>query len=42
MAFAISGVSSVPAAPTTMPAIISAGLPSTKPSSSTAGPVAAL
>ena len=31
MAFAISSVSSMPAAPTTMPAIISAGFCSTKP-----------
>ena len=42
IAFAISRVSSVPAAPTTMPAIISAGFCSTKPPSATASPVAAL
>ena len=39
MAFAIRRVSCVPAAPTTMPAIISAGFCSTKPSSPTARPV---
>jgi hypothetical protein len=42
IALAISSVSNRPAAPTTMPAIISAGLPSTKPSSPTAKPVKAL
>jgi len=42
MAFAISSVSSKPAAPTTMPAIISAGFCSTKPSRPTARPVKAL
>jgi len=41
MAFAMSCVSSVPAAPTTMPAIIMAGLARTKPSKPTANPVSA-
>ena len=42
MALAMSWVSSVPAAPTTMPAIIIAGISSTKPSKPTASPVSAL
>ncbi len=42
MALAISWVSSVPAAPTTVPAMIIAALPSTKPSIATARPVSAL
>ena len=42
IAFAISSVSSMPAAPTTMPAIISAGFCRTKPSRPTARPVKAL
>ena len=42
MAFAMSCVSSVPAEPTTMPAMIIAALSSTKPSKATARPVNAL
>ena len=42
MALAISCVSSVPAEPTTVPAMIIAALPSTKPSKATARPVSAL
>ncbi len=42
MAFAISWVSSVPAEPTTVPAMIMAALLSTKPSRATASPVSAL
>ena len=42
IAFAMSSVSSMPAAPTTMPAIISAGFCSTNPSRPTARPVKAL
>ena len=42
MAFAMSCVSSVPAAPTTVPAMIIAALSSTKPSKPTASPVSAL
>ena len=42
MAFAMSCVSSVPAAPTTVPAMIMAALSSTKPSKPTARPVSAL
>ena len=42
MALAISCVSSVPAEPTTVPAMIIAALPSTKPSKATASPVSAL
>ena len=42
MAFAISCVSSVPAEPTTVPAMIIAALLSTKPSNATARPVSAL
>ena len=42
MAFAISWVSRVPAAPTTVPAMIMAALSSTKPSKPTARPVSAL
>ena len=42
MAFAISCVSSVPAEPTTVPAMIIAALLSTKPSKATASPVSAL
>ena len=42
MAFAISCVSSVPAEPTTVPAMIIAALLSTKPSNATASPVSAL
>ena len=42
IAFAISCVSSVPAEPTTVPAMIIAALPSTKPSNATARPVSAL
>ena len=42
IAFAINWVSRVPAAPTTVPAIIMAALPSTKPSNATASPVSAL
>ena len=42
MALAISSVSSEPAAPTTVPAMIIAALPSTKPSKATAKPVRAL
>ena len=42
MAFAMSCVSSVPAEPTTVPAMIIAALLSTKPSNATASPVSAL
>ena len=42
IAFAISCVSSVPALPTTMPAMIMAAFSSTKPSKATARPVNAL
>ncbi len=42
MAFAISCVRSVPAEPTTVPAMIIAALLSTKPSRPTASPVSAL
>ena len=42
IAFAISCVSSVPAEPTTVPAMIIAALSSTKPSNATARPVSAL
>ena len=42
MAFAISWVSSVPAEPTTVPAMIIAALLRTKPSKATARPVSAL
>ncbi len=42
MALAINCVSSVPAEPTTVPAMIIAALPSTKPSKPTARPVRAL
>ena len=42
IAFAISCVSSVPAEPTTVPAMIIAALPRTKPSNATARPVSAL
>ena len=42
IAFAISCVSSVPAEPTTVPAMIIAALLSTKPSKATARPVSAL
>ena len=42
IAFAISCVSSVPAEPTTVPAMIIAALLSTKPSKATASPVSAL
>ena len=42
IAFAINCVSSVPAAPTTVPAMIMAALSSTKPSKPTARPVSAL
>ena len=42
IAFAMSCVSSVPAEPTTVPAMIIAALSSTKPSNATARPVSAL
>ena len=42
MALAINWVSRVPAEPTTVPAMIMAALPSTKPSKATARPVRAL
>jgi len=42
IALAMSWVSSMPEAPTTMPATISAGLPITKPLKPTARPVKAL